>query len=853
MKLGQYLDSQLLEIKPSLGDGHCLLYSICTAYNNQLAYLNSICKSSLISTIYEEVSGNTGTYLEFYTKPRSEFFDEFNNYIKHKRYNSDIGDVIPCVIANGLGIVINILNEDHNGNYELRDVQPLETTRIGSIYIHRKGDHYNGIVYRSTRFTQVSPPKEPPVVLADPSPVVTPIVLKTAFGAASPSHARSSGTSSAAPCPHLMVSSPAHSSYQRWFGPPYGSSSTILGPPPEESSHPPIAHVRRHGTSSGPSLVARPQSTISSTFPVSSHERGSSNAAQRSCFRGGTRLCYSIEQLNSYRDSLVSKQCNRDVRKRLFHLHLWISTRDRLPIKRASTCRVDKSAISLHPSRNYASFSLINARSVCNKITYLRDYIDSRDLDIIGFVETWLVKDNMADVTLLTKPGYEMVHFPRLDRRGGGVGIMYKSTFSHISTKQIISEAFEGLKVILKHPDGNTIRVVIIYRPPASPIDALLDDLSNVLLDSSSHKDETIIAGDFNIHCNQRSRDFGDVMDLLETNGYKQHVTQSTHVSGNTLDLVITPIMSDLIIGSVRTAALISDHYAVECGLGCTKPPVLKQKLHYRKLKSINNDLFTHDLQRKLSTANDIDSYNSAGSSVLDSHAPEISSMLVLRKHKPWYNATLRHEKQKLRRLERKRARITDSKLRVAVQQYSTLLRTTRNSYYKNVLRDADCKAVHNIAAELMGEHTAMPRPECSDYAELATKFSSYFKDKISDIHKSLPPPQDIVHLPSVHQMADLVHITPAEVERSLKTSKIKTCALDPLPASLVKDNIHVVSGPISRIINKSIATATVPSNLKHSVITPIYKKKQLDVNKLSSYRPIAQLPVVAKVLERHV
>ena len=218
-----------------------LIKSYCTSFycgynnnnnNNNNIYLKSnICKSSLISTIYKEVSGNTGTYLEFYTKPRSEFFDEFNNYIKHKRYNSDIGDVIPCVIANGLGIVINILNEDHNGNYELRDVQPLGTTRIGSIYIHRKGDHYNGIVYRSTRFTQVSPPKEPPVVLADPSPVVTPIVLKTAFGAASPSHARSSGTSSAAPCPHLMVSSPAHSSYQRWFGPPYGSSSTILGPP----------------------------------------------------------------------------------------------------------------------------------------------------------------------------------------------------------------------------------------------------------------------------------------------------------------------------------------------------------------------------------------------------------------------------------------------------------------------------------------------------------------------------------------------------------------------------------------------------------------------------------------------
>ena len=40
---------------------------------------------------------------------------------------------------------------------------------------------------------------------------------------------------------------------------------------------------------------------------------------------------------------------------------------------------------------------------------------------------------------------------------------------------------------------------------------------------------------------------------------------------------------------------------------------------------------------------------------------------------------------------------------------------------------------------------------------------------------------------------------------------------------------------------------------MKSSVISPIYKKKQLDVNDLSSYRPICQLPLTARILERHV
>ena len=191
--------------------------------------------------------------------------------------------------------------------------------------------------------------------------------------------------------------------------------------------------------------------------------------------------------------------------------------------------------------------------------------------------------------------------------------------------------------------------------------------------------------------------------------------------------------------------------------------------------------MFTRELQQKLSTINDINSYNSVSFALLDTHAPVISSTLALRKHKPWYNATLRHEKRKLHRLERKRACIADNKLRVEVQQYSTLLRTTRNLYYMNVLCDGDCTTVHNITAELIGVHTTMPRHDCSNDAELATKFSSYFKDKISDIHKSLPPPpppppppKDIVHPPSVHKMADLEHITTAQVERSLSLRRLK-------------------------------------------------------------------------------
>ena len=44
-----------------------------------------------------------------------------------------------------------------------------------------------------------------------------------------------------------------------------------------------------------------------------------------------------------------------------------------------------------------------------------------------------------------------------------------------------------------------------------------------------------------------------------------------------------------------------------------------------------------------------------------------------------------------------------------------------------------------------------------------------------------------------------------------------------------------------------------VQKELRATNITPIYKRKHLPVNELSSYRPVAQLPFMAKLIEKHV
>ena len=176
------------------------------------------------------------------------------------------------------------------------------------------------------------------------------------------------------------------------FAPPCCPSYDVPRPPSVESSNSPTASDQRSGPSCGPSpRASRPLSSGASTFSMLSHRSSnvpsSSSAAPRphsavssaivmpycglidtSCgplsmaprllstptfcdaptlpteYHGYVntlcgpspekprppRLTYSLEHLNSYKVSVVSKQCNRDVRKRLFKLHLWTFNRESL-------------------------------------------------------------------------------------------------------------------------------------------------------------------------------------------------------------------------------------------------------------------------------------------------------------------------------------------------------------------------------------------------------------------------------------------------------------------------------------------------------------------------------------------
>lgn len=516
-----------------------------------------------------------------------------------------------------------------------------------------------------------------------------------------------------------------------------------------------------------------------------------------------------------------------------------------------------------------AKFALINARSIRKQALLVRDYIDEHELDVVALTETWLAEGETIVESELCGEDFTFVHQPRSGaRRGGGVGVLFRKTLQLVSRADIDTHASETCCVILRNIRiGCTIRVIVVYRPPTSNFRSFLDDVGKVLLIAAAHPAETVVCGDFNTRYGDSTcAEAMNLADLLETHGFVQHVQSATHERGNILDLVITSGTYHVIATTVEPKTLLTDHRVIECGLRQPKPERMTRRVQYRKYSAIDGSRFTADLAASHLNVPEqnpeviLTRYDGCIRSIVNAHAPVISRTITARPKTPWHTSELTDEKRALRRAERN---WRQTGLTVHRQIYTGLrnafrksLRTARSHYYRTEMTSAggNIRRVYQIANTLLGRAGDRPLPEDATQATVAAKFQKSFSEKIDALRRNMTQSstEDVV----TNVAARLVCFeaaSPADVKNIILASATKSCELDPLPTSLLQQNIKVLCPVITRIINASLSTALVPQSMKHAIVTPVLKKRGADVNVLSNFRPISNISFVAKTMERFV
>jgi hypothetical protein len=188
----------------------------------------------------------------------------------------------------------------------------------------------------------------------------------------------------------------------------------------------------------------------------------------------------------------------------------------------------------------------------------------------------------------------------------------------------------------------------------------------------------------------------------------------------------------------------------------------------------------------------------------------------------------------------------------------NSMIDNSKQSHFKTQLENADSKTVFKIVNTLLNKDNKI-LPEHNSAKKLSDDFALFFTEKVEKIHSSLKTEQrsidvDISYDHSVTcNLSEFKALSENDVVNLVNKRNSKSCLLDPLPTWYLKQNITVFGSVLTHILNMSLSTGIFPQVLKQAIINPIIKKQTLDPNDLKNYRPVANIPFLSKLLEKHV
>lgn len=527
----------------------------------------------------------------------------------------------------------------------------------------------------------------------------------------------------------------------------------------------------------------------------------------------------------------------------------------------------------------------INIRSIRKNwdLLYIKivDLLPKLDLLILTEVN---VKDEEAVVYQLR--GHAQLNKCRIRRNGGGVIAFVKNCWQ-VEDMGFCFEESETINFKLTHSDRKVSFIIsAIYRSPKLNLDAFLHDLNFWLEHVIKKDDNVVIVGDINCCTLKKNSTNTRYLNILYNNTVLPTIKKPTReemVEGkqtiSCIDHVNVRLKQNTFYSNTSTIIMdkLADHYWIACRITQKNNNVRRNKtpefVNILNNKKVQQDIEKTDWTELNEISDPVTLHEKLCTKFEGIYESSIKTVKknTYKHTAPWINERVKiaiQTKQQILKQWR-----NNKNNRLLYEQYkeqrnitTNVIKKEKRIYLYKLFQDAkgDMRKTWGLINDLMNRKIKEPIEtqlkrnfKTNDLKLLANDFNNNFLNQITVIRNlNSGPLLDVKvrehELQRVNSSMYLRMMTNKDVHNILKKLKKTGRGIDGIRHKDIITNRLMFTPTITKLVNLMLSQSNIPPALKVSCITPLYKGKG-PVDAYKSHRPVGSMPLVEKVLEKHI
>lgn len=429
---------------------------------------------------------------------------------------------------------------------------------------------------------------------------------------------------------------------------------------------------------------------------------------------------------------------------------------------------------------------------------------------------------------------------------------------------------------------GTGLNICCVYRTSTyrktrkSTFEDFMENLEK-LLDYNFDK-KCVICGDFNVDLLKDGKEKNDFVNLLKCYNFRTLVNSVTYACGGAescLDNILTNVTDeDIHLISVDHNGLSDGHAGILCSISLRDTEALRRQeqayfTETRVFNTNNNNTFRELIQQNDWNREGINSFLKKFKELFTLSFRKRKKKINLRKanklkwvtkgiaisskmkrflssaHRGISNESIIDYKVKYMCLYR---RVLRKAKQITTQAEIIKAKNSTKDIWKVVNRHRNKKVMETRTPIRLKENNIM----ISKPQDIANTFSNNFNHSSENDRSSSTEALNYLKR-SVNRINNEMKwdsITPNEICVIVNKMPLKrSCGFDEIPITVIKDNIDILSEPLSYFYNECVREGIFPDQFKIAKILPIYKKDSKTDPK--NYRPISLLPTLSKIFEK--